>query len=250
MDTLNSILHHIQHGQSTRQRAAPSLSSLRCPRVWPAGCCIESTASASHHAGEAVLSLQSAGVFMISYSLSCHTVPAHSRLSSPVMPPSPPGNARCRESGSVGAIQVIPEQHGRGYNSAMLMLLLFAPFLSICIRSRLPELKRPNARIHLKLARKYYMARLAELRSKLSLQEDQIRWGLFTLLLLCCYVHSNHADLSLSLSFLPCTDAYSKKKPISRAELGMQSSPRDTTSSRLRRSLRKLYTSTNAVLEG
>ncbi|KAK9896458.1 hypothetical protein P389DRAFT_79533 [Cystobasidium minutum MCA 4210] len=41
--------------------------------------------------------------------------------------------------------------------------------------SRLPELKRPNARVHLKLARKYYMARLAELRSKLSLQEDQIR---------------------------------------------------------------------------
>lgn len=42
-------------------------------------------------------------------------------------------------------------------------------------RTRLSELKGPNARTSIKLARKLYIARLAELRDKLGVQEEQMK---------------------------------------------------------------------------
>jgi len=121
VDTLTSILHHIQHGQSTPQRAATSLSSIRRPWVWPAGCCIESIAGASHHSVETVLSLQSAGVSLSSLLSYCPNSVFH--VSSPGMPSSPPGNARCRESGSVGAVHPIAQGRiGHACTYAMLSI--------------------------------------------------------------------------------------------------------------------------------
>lgn len=100
--------------------------------------------------------------------------------------------------------------------------------------ARLPELKRPHARTAIRLARKYYTARLGELKGRLGEQEEQMRWAVPILSLHHLLINSS-------------PDNSSPKRRRYTAELGIQNSQMVTTSSPSLKSQHKHYTSIDTV---